>query len=218
MKAKTLSLCAGIGGVMLLAEAAPAGFTGIEWEQKANDFGVFTVNVYATFDNSNDALYAVAGTPNAPLQVEVVAGSFYQNSFGSDLSPNPALLIPFPSLAYDTFVTIGKKTSTGDQTGLTPNWPGFGTSLLPDDPVDGENMAWFITPDQSQGAPVDGRVLMGQFSSMDSEEIKGQFLISAVSDGDGSFQEYVSFTTLVPAPGALALLGLACVGGRRRRK
>lgn len=229
MKAKTLSLMAtaGFGGALLLTQSAPAAFVGLEVEAKANDFGLFVCNVYAVFDNPNDVMVAVAGTPLAALDVSVIGGTFYQHPFGGDTAPSLALIGLFPSLAYDTFVTIGKKTDADDQTSLTPGWPGFGASQLPTDPVDAANIGWFITPDQQQGVPdIDGRVLIGQFSSADVDlavegnGIAGSFLVQAVSDGDQGFQATASFFhgTPVPGPGALALLGLAGVVGRRRRR
>ena len=228
MKAKTLSLLAtaGFGGAMLLTQAAPAAFVGLEVESKPNAFNLSVCNVYATFDNSNDGAYAVAGTPGSPLSVEVIGGDFYQNAFGTDLSPNPALLTPFPSLAYDTFVTIGMKTSANDGTGLPPGWPGFGASELPvaGDPA-ATNMGWFVTPDAVQSfAGAELRVLIGQFSteadlSVIGNAIQGTFLLSMVSDGVTGYSETVSFYHgAVPAPGALALLGLAGLVSRRRRR
>src|SRR4051794_23573354 len=32
-------------------------------------------------------------------------GSFFQHAFGGNTSPNPALVVAFPDLAYDTYVT-----------------------------------------------------------------------------------------------------------------
>ena len=215
MKINTLSVLAGLTGSVILAGTANAAFTGVEWDTKtptADNPNRLVLNMYATFDNPNDVLFAIAGTPNNVMDIQVVGGTFFQQAFGGDLAPNPALIAAFPSLADDSFVTIGKKTSNGDQTSTDPGWGGFGASSL-----GGSNLAWFITPDQPQGLPVDGRVLFAQFSTEDGQGFAGSFLLSAVSDGDASFQEYVTFNT-VPAPGALALLGLAGVASRRRRR
>ena len=89
MNAKTLSVFAGLTGTALLAGTANAAFTGVEAEAKMSDFGNFVCNVYATFDNPNDVLVAVAGTPNTPMNISVVGGTFYQNDFGGDNAYNP---------------------------------------------------------------------------------------------------------------------------------
>ncbi len=130
----------------------------------------------------------------------------------------------FPSLAYDTFVTIGVKsvgTPNGnpeDNLTLTPGFPGFGASQL-----FLTNAGWAITPGNPQGDPFNpkydpgsGQVLIGQFSTADGTGISGTMLLQYLSNGFVD-QSVVSFYH-VPGPGALWLLGatglLAC---RRRR-
>ena len=215
MKTRTLISLAGVGAPLILAASANAAFTGVKAVEKPNPFGLLTYNIYATFDvRPNDFVFAVAGTPLAPLNINVRGGTFFQHAFGSNKAPNPALIAAFPILAFDTFVTIGKKISTGDATGLAPGFPGFGPDRLAMN-----NSGWFITPDDPQGIPLPtGQVLLAQLSTDDGLGFFGTMLVSGFSNGV-SFQEVVSFDTQqAPAPGALALLGAAGLLGARRRR
>jgi len=143
----------------------------------------------------------VAGTPGMPLTITVVGGTFYKHSFGTDLAPPGALIAAFPSLAFDSFVTIGVKCIGAppcqplDETGLTPSWPGFGASVL-----QMSTDSWFVTPLDPQGDPFDpvnsfpgdGRVLIGQFSTADGVSITGTMLLQVISNGRVE-QHYISF-------------------------
>ncbi|MHC5022942.1 MAG: PEP-CTERM sorting domain-containing protein [Planctomycetota bacterium] len=213
MKVKTLSVLAGLGGSLLVGNAAQAAFTGLVVEEKPNEWA-FTCNVYAQFSDPLDVGYAVAGTPGAPMNISVNGGTFYQTAVGNDQAPNPAFFGVFPSLEFDTFVTIGKKTSVGDETALSPGWPGFGPSTL-----GGTNLGWFVTPVAPQAVPdASGRVLLGQFGTADGLGISGTFLLQWDDPTGNTTQEIVSFEHNVPAPGALALLGVAGLMGTRRRR
>lgn len=235
MKARTLSLMAGLGGSLLLGTAAQAAFTGITVEARSgvtvgsgpNDAGVevFVCNVYANFDNPNDQVTAVAGTPDSPLNISVVGGTFWQTlGMGAgDTAPNTAFLSINADLTLDTFVTIDAKIFGSaayggefptDALGLSPGWPGFGASSLAS-----TNAAWFITPAAApQGLADGGQVLIGQFGTADGTGIQGNFLLQYVTGGVSN-QFDGSFSHNIPAPGALALLGVAgLVGNRRRRR
>ena len=110
MKIKTLAVLAGVSAPAILGGSASAGFFGISTTSKPNEFGLLVVNVYAGFDRpGEDHMIAVAGTPNNQATIEVIGGTFYQHPFSTDQAPNGLLLPAFPSLAYDTFVTIGVK-------------------------------------------------------------------------------------------------------------
>ena len=229
MKAKTLSVLAGVSAPLILSGSTDAGFVGIDTVFKPNDFGIFTVNVYATFDRpGEDLMIAVAGTPASPLDIRVEGGTFFRHPFGTGHSPLGALIDAFPSLAYDTFVTIGvKQVGPGggnpgqpfDNLVLTPGWPGFGISNL-----FLTNAAWAVTPIEPQADPFnpdffagDGRVLIGQFSTTDGVGITGTMLMQFFSNGI-SEQAYVTFEHFIPAPGTLVLLGTAGLLGLRRRR
>ncbi len=184
MKVRTLGMLAGAGaGALIAACPATATLTGIVVVSEPAPFGAGLVrcSVYAEFSKSDDHLVAVSGTIDAPLQISVTDGTFYQHAFGGDLAPLFVLQRSFPSLAWDTFVTIGvgpNNNNGGDTTLLMPPWPGFGPSTLI-----ATNGGWFITPADAQGAPdADGRVLLGQFTS-DGTGIDGSFLVQFITGG-----------------------------------
>ena len=203
-------LLAGLLVVLPFADAASAEFVGIEVVQKDNecpppedcafDCPNLTCNVYAVFDGTDpgDLVIAVAGIPEFPLNISVINGKFYQHEFGEDRAPNCALIPAFPCLAFDTFVTIGVKCDDGtDATSLTPGWPGFTNDSLGGD-NGGEDLAWFVTPNDQQGWPDEtGRVLIGQFSTRHGDGIMGTVFLSGFSGPEGDpFQEYLSFECL----------------------
>lgn len=193
MRAGRLRLLAGAAAPLILSAAAPGAFVGTYATVKPNEFGIKTVNVSAVFDRpGQDRMIAVAGTPNAPMNIEVLSGSFYQHQFGSDQAPPASLVEVFPSLAFDSFVTIGVKKvgapggQPNDALVLAPPWPGFGPSSL-----SGNNVAWAVTPVEPQGDPFDpvnsfpgdGSVLIGQFSTLDGSAIQGTMLLQFISNG-----------------------------------
>ena len=137
MKAHRLAmLCVG-AAPLILSGPAPAEFVGIQVRGVDNPFGFYVERVYAVFDRpGEDEMFTVFGTPEVPLTVTINGGSFYQNNFGSDLAPNATLVEFFPSLAFDTFVTIGVRsvgTPNGqpvNETTLLADLPGFGPGAL----------------------------------------------------------------------------------------
>lgn len=222
MKVAALSLVAGLGGTLILAGPAPAGFTGIKVVSKPNAFGLLVCNVFASFDRpGEDQFRSAGGTPNSPMDIHVVGGTFYQHPFGTDTPPAAPLLVN-PSLAFDTFVTIGVKAvgipggQFPDNLELTPGWPGFGPSSL-----GGTALAWQVMANDPQANPFNpdyvngnGQVLISQFSTADGTGITGMFKILAISNGT-TMQFNVTFFH-VPGPGAMALLATSALWWRPR--
>ncbi len=187
MKIQTMAVLAGVTAPLILSGSASGGFVGITTASKPNPFGLFTVNVYAIFDRpGEDFMLVVAGTPQNPLTIQVNDGTFYQHPFGTDRPPLRSLLGAYPSLAYDTFVTIGKKDDNGDNLILTTRWPGFRPDVLQMTAA-----AWAVTPNDPQGNPFDpansfpgnGQVLIGQFSTANGTSIEGTMLLQFFSNG-----------------------------------
>ncbi len=224
MKIKTLSFLAGVSTPLILTTGASAAFLGIKVVSKPNSFGLIVCAVYAEFDRpGQDAMHAVAGTNNAPLLIQVEGGgTFYNHAFGGNTAPNAALIVAFPSLAFDTFVTIGAKTFSPtfpDNTVLTPGFPPLtGTQLFMN------ASGWAVTPIDAQGDPFNtdyssgnGQILLAQFATADGTGFSGTWLMRFVGNGVNA-QAIQSFVHIIPAPGAVGLLGVAALFGVRRRR
>ncbi len=223
MQAGTLSVVLGVSAPLVVAGAAQAHFVGIKTvvKQEALPLGLFVCNVYAVFDRPGDVMQAVAGTSDAPLDIFVKQGKFYQHPQGAPLTAPPLQFLPGdpPTLAYDTFITIGVKQddlfSTLDDIFVTPG-VAFGNSSLQT-----SNGGWGVPPDQTNGVPdANGQVLIFQGSFIIdgvAQGIAGTFLVQFKEEGIAS-QAVVSFDQQIPAPGGAALLAVAGLWRRRRRR
>ena len=220
MKKSTLSLTIVAGS--LIASSAMADYTGLTSVNSDNGDGTWTAQIYANFSAATDELDAVFGDAQNALSIST-SGMFYQNALGGATSNsiNPALIPLFPSLALDSWVTIGLSDQTDNamlNIGIDFTDFNAGGSISTD------NGSWFATPDDPQVlAGADLRVLVGQFTMMGMDDN-----VSGVLNLQGKAGDFETFQArdqafdfaygMVPAPGALALLGLAGVASRRRRK
>lgn len=218
MNVKHVSVLAG-GASLLLASAAGAAFNGLSYDVVSTDgiSGHWTARIYADL-GTGDRLDAVYGNGSNPLSMGTTS-SLYQNSFGGDTSAaiNPDLYPVFTSLVYDSWVTIGliDQNPDGGGNALSDIGMNFGA-----DEVSTSDGSFYVTPDDAQGQEVGGRVLIAQFttSGNDSHLVGTISMQGKLADGSNWTAESVSYDFAIPAPGALALLGLAGVAGRRRRR
>jgi hypothetical protein len=219
MNIKTLSMTIAAGS--LLATGAMADYTGMSYEGMDNGDGTWTARIFVNFDAATDELDAVYGDADNLLSISSTGG-FYQNAFGGNTSAdiNPALYVAFPSLVNDSWVTIGLEDQVGNNMlNIGIDWSGFEAG----GDISTDNGTWFATPDDAQVlAGADLRVMMGQFTMFGTDSsISGLINIQGKAGDFETFQETgiaFDYSMAVPAPGALALLGLAGVAGRRRRK
>ena len=219
---KSLAL---LGALALVSSSASAGFTGWSVERSTTTQGNIAYKVYANVDAGNFValnvynFQTVSGAPmNARHQdaAETAAGDPTQswsatfNLLGSVARDN------------DSWVTMsGSGTSGGNDASLDPSFVPSDLSSIP------YNAGWFdATPGtantiQAGGTQGGYRVMVMQIVRAGGVEdalstfscILGYKVSSTTTALAGSG----SFTIGTPAPGALALLGLAGLTGRRRR-
>ncbi|MAB82814.1 MAG: hypothetical protein CMJ24_05180 [Phycisphaerae bacterium] len=210
-------------GSLILASAASAGYAGLSAETSSHSgtnvlgqsWSLDVVRIFVDLENAGDRLDAVYGSEANGLVIGTTA-EFYQNAAGGDssLQINAALFGVYNSVEYDTFVTIGNYNSTGDALLVQAvDFSNFSTEVTTD------NGTWVVTPDDIQGEGSGGRVLIGQFSFAAGtggvDSMYGSVNLQG-SSADGSTWEATG--QWLPAPGAFALLGLAGLAGRRRRR
>ena len=191
-----------------------ADFQGISMTSTTSEWGV-SYQIFVDVE-AGDQLNAVYGDADNALSVDA-SGAFYQNPFGGATvaGMNPAFFPIFPSLVYDSFVTIGLSDNVGNamlDIGIDFTEFEAGGSIWTD------NGSWFATPDDAQVNEVDGRVMIMQLTLDEGE----MFLFTINLQGknaDGSNWTALGVTfPMPPSPGALALLGFAGIAVRRRRR
>jgi hypothetical protein len=126
---------------------------------------------------------------------------------------------------FDSFLVIGGNAGATNSTNADPQWTVASVSgwNRPDVP-NGFNVGWF----NSSPPNLQGRVGIAPNTSTDVRI--GQFVVDAGADGGtwnlkigynsgvaGASVQFAETTFSLPTPGALALLGLAGLAGRRRR-
>jgi MYXO-CTERM domain-containing protein len=211
---KVLTLTASVGS-LILAGTASADFQGISFTMSSSSYGD-TYLIYADVD-AGDQLNAVYGDDSYALTISSDGGFYQTPVWGVDttFALNPNLILAFPSLAYDSWVTIGLEDNVGNHMmniGIDFTDFNSGGSLWTD------NGSWFATPDDDQVMEVNGSVLIGQFTVASGDHVFGTINMQGKDADLNNWNAIgIDFDTL-PAPGALALLGLAGLSARRRRK
>ena len=214
--ANIFALAAGMSS-MVLATAATAGLS-VDLVNSGDQGNTYRVYIEVDAGSRIDAIY---GNSQGELRMGTVSGaSFYQNANGGHSSKQiNSNFFPFvPSMEWDSYVTIGALYQNGAPFGANNlndigiDWSGFesGGALTT------TNGSWFVTPDDAQGGEIDGRVLIAQLTiAGDASDL--DLLVNAQGkDADGNTMNMIGLA--VPAPGALALLGVAGLVSRRRRK
>ncbi len=205
---------------LAFAGAASAAFTGFVVESSITA-GLAVYRVSAQFTTGNDTLlrayniHAVQGSLTGFVHNDIVS-----NGLGTVAgSWNPNFVI---GASNDSYLCIGGPAvlGGGNTTLADAGWiNGWNTPAINDLPSTGI-AGWYnsLTENMQGKANANGRVLIGQFVLEAGHSAKVISLNishnttfgSPVSESQGTF-------TLVPAPGALALLALAGVAARRRR-
>jgi hypothetical protein len=228
----------GTGLAMVVATAASADITGayvVNYSVTAEDFGgsSVTVNVQDLYMSSDNGADVMLNVFNMSLVSEAQVDYFQSFTSTGWLAQNAGGPFDAPALRLaDSFVTMGgfaqdtllpeQAPGAGEGTGLDPNFGGNSASYP------GDLAGWYngsppnLNGQVGQVAEPGGSfglgVLVGRFAFDGDFDLTGTTLEVTWNQGLGTPGQQAGFTvTNIPAPGALALLGLAGIAGRRRR-
>ena len=192
-------------------------------------------NVFARFDGPTDTLLNAFNFN----RVDGTAGDMFYHKDNSDYNGgvlSKAYGTWAPQLTggattnrpFDSFLVIGGTATAGNTSNADPSWnqagaAGWSRADIPS----GFNIGWF----NSSPPNLQGRVNTGTGASANTQDVRiGQFVVDAGANGGvwnlkigynsgvaGAPVQFAETTFNLPTPGALALLGLAGLAGRRRR-
>ncbi|NNF43789.1 MAG: PEP-CTERM sorting domain-containing protein [Phycisphaerales bacterium] len=214
MKVKALAMA---GAAMFIAAGATADFTGAHIELVDDADGMDTWRVFIDFDSPTDVLLAVGGIPDL---ADLVFTS--DTDLINDGGPFSGLKTEdFPATGFtgarDSWVSIGDNLGFPNPTDYSPGFAGSDgvTNIIKGTSFSEGNGGWF---NNAPGSPVSGEsILVAQFTTASG----GVWSLSGLANWQtGAPEGFTSsfFEVAVPAPGALALLGLAGLAGARRRR
>ena len=204
---------------LLAASAASAGFVGYSVSSASNG-NLITYRVSAQFNSTNDTVLRA-------FQLHAVQGDltgFYHNdivSAGTTTSAGSWNANFSLGANDDSYLVIGGNAglNAGNSTVPDAGWiNGWNTPTIPDYATSGIAGFYNSVTENMQGhADANGRVLIGQFVLAANSAAKTISLKLEHNTTFGSPTTVSTGTFTLPAPGALALLALAGVVGRRRR-
>jgi hypothetical protein len=201
--------------------------------------------IYAVFNNANDYLTGALGNVANPATIQSLsaAGAFPGSAFfnpaaGGNLAPSQDAVNAYPAtVPWDTFATVGYAIVPGDggaaTTGTSPGFPTFisGNQWATNDggwftpgPQEHGRAGGFngVTLQAGQGGPGGMGVLMMQLTVNQGNHVRGTIGVNWSIDvplaGQQTGQSFNQTFNTFPAPGALALLGLAGLATSRRRR
>ena len=243
---KKLSVLTGAAAAMTIVAASHADITGAwyhgYWQQGEQFDGTvvdaYVVDMYMSTDDAADTLLNVF---NANISNSLGDVSYYQSQTAAGWSANfqGGIFDTTASRYLDSFVSAGGRDSdanpsldgdgnliqmSANGTGTDPNFGGNNAA------APGENAGWYNgNPNNPIGVgfvnntlpdPLDSTlsIFIGRFTLDQEFDLSGQLSVTW-NEGIGTPGNQERFDIMeVPAPGALALLGVAGMASRRRRK
>ncbi|MEE9296959.1 MAG: PEP-CTERM sorting domain-containing protein [Phycisphaerae bacterium] len=216
-------------GSLLVTGTASAGLIDVTIEVSPNQHPMGdlwdTWLVVAHFDNLKDQIAAVAGLQAQALLFFTGGGDMYNQDAFAGFPLNDFPSTPIGGEAYDSYVTIGA-TAFPHNTLFSPDFLGdwgkepppvqviLGSSFGPE-----SNGAWFFFGDPASVGTWGGNVIVAQFTVPEGVgfHLEGNIAWRAFDDPPGTTKTPFVVDN-IPAPGAMALLGLAGLAGARRRR
>jgi hypothetical protein len=180
---------------VLFISTSYAQLTGISVEEYADHSttgiieleGMITYRVFADCSSPLDEISAIYGDAASPLTLSA-SDSFYQDVFGESYGwiINPAFFSAFPSLEYDSWITIGSENNsvigTHNTVGLDMSDFEAGGDLVVDNANGG---SWFtLYGDPSAQAGDDLQVLLAQLTIPAGSSFTGNFNVQMFVNGE----------------------------------
>jgi len=240
---KTGMIAAGLGlAVSGVASAAFTGYTVVATNVTNSGQNLTRYELFANFNGATDTIlnvfnFQAQGGWGAHLDAAQgfwhkdnsdYSGGVLGQAYGTwapQLTGSATLNRPF-----DSHLLIGGNAAAANTTNADPSWGlagagGWNQAQIPTTNLDDANdLGWFnSSPPNNQGrvgiAPNTAtQVKLGQFIlSQGDTAFRTYTLRTAYNNGTGGGVVFVDGTFSLPAPGAIALLGLAGLAGRRRR-
>jgi hypothetical protein len=230
MKLTALALAAAVSSV---ASATFVEFYTVKTQTSNSGINLDVYTLYARFNGATDTVlnaFNFNRTDGSATNLFYHKDNAYYNSgalmkeFGT-WAPSQTGSITL-NRPFDSFLTIGGNATPTNTTNADPSWTGASSWNRPDVP-NGSNVGWFNSnPPNIQGrvgqtGNLADSVRLGQFS-MDRDAAASTWNLkigynNGVAGSPVQFAEATFTLGVVPAPGAIALLGLAGLAGRRRR-
>lgn len=202
---------------LIVSGSAFADFGSASYTVESAVDGYDTYKIFLNFTSPADKLLAINGdVAGGYSAISYEGGELYNALFAGVLSDDTGLYAAFPGMEGDSYFTIGGQTDTSFSPGFLAGNTGADGSVVNGSSFTWENNGGYFDSDPGSGAFDSGSgILVAQLTVASGEDITFGGTASYNSEaGDLTFASF-SVTT-VPAPGALALLGLAGLGRRRR--
>ena len=227
---KIAAVCALAAAVTSVSSATFIEFYTVKTQTSNSGVDLDVYNLYARFSGPTDTIVNAFNLNRLDSGVTNIFyhkdnsdynGGVLQKEFGT-WSPSQTGS-PTGNRPFDSWLTIGGTTAGTNSTSADPSWPTAGGSWSRADIPNGVNVGWFNgNPPNLQGrvgvgANLADSVRLGQFV-IDRDANGGTWNLKiGYTDGVSTQVQFAENQFQLPAPGALALLGLAGLAGRRRR-
>lgn len=238
MKVKTFSLVAGAAGMLAVSGLANAGVSGLYAESVATNTLTNTTlvgttyRIYLQFDNPADRFVSALDG-----NISFLSNIYQDNAFGTTFGPhNAAFDAAFANLAADSYVAVNggtpgpdggwNQTPFDNGTGIVGGWFLNPPTAAPNgQDANGRVLVMFLTFAGVDGPAVNGLIGTNDGSNVITSSVLGDLMTGSIRfsyNPNGAAAGGITPITVnfvpVPAPGALALLGVAGLVGKRRRR